>query len=261
VQIERKESKWIQAITGRHKKSRKPEIKHAQLVLLSVNQHELLNNLKELTNVTQNWGQKSSKGIEDRRRGNLVRRKHKVIITGDSYVTGCVAEVTHNLGETFEVMGYEKPGTRLEVITDTASIEIDKLMREDIVFVWGGANDIRKNASTDGLKHISNFVEHRRHTNTVIMNSPQKYDLITSSCVNSKVKAFNRKLCNRMKRFDHIEIIDVDLNTEHFTQHGLHTNMAGKELITQRTAKNIIRTLTRRMTSQQLEMEGRPYRK
>jgi hypothetical protein len=30
----------------------------------------------------------------------------------------------------------------------------DKLMREDIV-VLGGANDIRKNASTDGLKHIS----------------------------------------------------------------------------------------------------------
>jgi hypothetical protein len=98
------------------------------------------------------------------------------------------------------------------VITNTANKQTVKLIREDVVVVWGGANDIRENASIDGLTHILNFVEHRRHTNTVIMNAPHRYDLVTSSHVNSEVKGFNRKICNRMKRFDHTEIIDVNLN-------------------------------------------------
>jgi hypothetical protein len=135
AQIERKESKWVQVITGQHKRSRKPEIKHAQPVLMSVNQYELLNNLKESTNVTQNWWQESSEGIEDRRRGDLVRKKHEVIIIGDSHVRRCATEITHNLGETFEVTGFVKPDTRLEVITNMANKEIDKLMREDVVVV------------------------------------------------------------------------------------------------------------------------------
>jgi hypothetical protein len=91
----------------------------------------------------------------------------------------------------------------------------DKLMTEDVV-VWGGANDIRKHTSTDGLTHISNFVEHRRHTNTVIMNAPHRYDLVHLSCVNSEVKAFNRKLCKRMKMFDYI-VIRTNLYRELFT--------------------------------------------
>jgi hypothetical protein len=123
-----------------------------------------------------------------------------------------------------------KPGTRLEVITNMANKEIDRLTREYVVVVWGGANYIRKNASNDGFKHTSNFVEHRRLTNIVIMNAPHRYYLVTSSCVKSKMKAFNRKLCKRMKRFDHIEIIDVKLNREHFTQHRLHHECGWKRI-------------------------------
>jgi hypothetical protein len=125
MQIERKESKLIQVTTCWHKRSRKPEIKHSQPVLMGVNQYELLNNLKESTTVTQNRGQDSSKRIKDRR-GDLVRKKHKVIITEDSHARGYMAEVTHNLGETSEVTGYVKPSTGLEVITNTANKEIDK---------------------------------------------------------------------------------------------------------------------------------------
>jgi hypothetical protein len=91
-------------------------------------------------------------------------------------------------------------------------------------------------------------VEHRRHTNIVFVNASLKYDVVTSSCVNSEVKAFNRKLCKRVKNFDHIEIIDLNLNREHFTQHVLHMNAAGKELIAKRIMNNIRRTLTRRTT-------------
>jgi hypothetical protein len=203
---------------------------------------------RNITNVARNQRRESSIGIGDRGRGDLVRKNTKVIIIGGSHARGCAAEITHNLGETFKVTGGVKPGTRLKVITNTANKEIDKLTREGVVVVWGGVNDIRKYASNDDLKYISNFAEHSRLTNIVIMNAPHRYHLVTPSCVNSEVKVFNRKLLKRKKRFDHIEIIDVNLNREHFTQHGLHMNVAGKQLIAQRLANSIRRSRTRQTT-------------
>jgi len=39
----------------------------------------------------------------------------------------------------------------------------------------------------------------------------------------------------------------MNLNRDHFTQQGLHMNTAGKDLIAQKTANNIRRTLTKQM--------------
>jgi len=97
------------------------------------------------------------------------------------------------------------------VTTSTEKVEADKLMREDVAVVWGGANDIGKNASPDDLKHIPNFMQIRRHTNVLRMSGPHRCDLVTSSCVNSERKVFNRKLHKKMKMLDHTEIIDINL--------------------------------------------------
>jgi hypothetical protein len=43
-----------------------------------------------------------------------------------------------------EITGFVKPSTRLEVKTNTANDETEKLMREDVVVVWGGSNDLGK---------------------------------------------------------------------------------------------------------------------
>jgi hypothetical protein len=137
--------------------------------------------------------------------------------------------LTENFGKTFEVTGFVKPGAGLEVVTNSAKVEISKLTKKDIIVVWGGANDIRKNASRDGLKHITDFVKHSSHTNIILMNAPHRHDQSVSSCVNNEVKVFNRKLKKRMKTFNNVEIVNVDINRENFTQHGLHMNPSGKE--------------------------------
>lgn len=93
--------------------------------------------------------------------------------------------------------------------------ETDKLMREDIAVVWGGANYIGKNTSPDDLKHIPNFMQNRRNTIVLIMSGPHRCDLVTSSCVNNERKVFNGKLHKKMKMLHHTEIIDINLNMEH----------------------------------------------
>jgi len=101
---------------------------------------------------------------------------NKVTIIGDNLAKECAAEITHNLERTFEVTGYVKPRTGLEEITNIARKEIDELTKKDMVIVWGGANNVAKNESENGLIHISNFVKQRKHTNIIIMSAPKRHD-------------------------------------------------------------------------------------
>ena len=101
VEVERNESSWIQITTGHFERSRKPAIKHTQLIPLIVNHYELLNNLKKQINVAQNRDQEIKNAINNKQERALVRKKHKIIISGDSHARRCAAELTLNLGGDF----------------------------------------------------------------------------------------------------------------------------------------------------------------
>jgi hypothetical protein len=150
--------------------------------------------------------------------------------------------------ENVYVTGYVSSGAGLEVITDTARKEIDGLTKEDVVVVLGGTNNIAKNESEKGIVLISNFVKQRKHTNILIVNAPQRYDLAATSCVNNEVTIHNRKLYKRMKAFEYVKIIDSEVHREYFTKHGMHVNTMGKELMARRITQHIRKTFLVRQT-------------
>ena len=248
TQSERKEGTWILANSSRHQRLRKPDTRHCAPIPRSVNRYEVLQNLKEPKTGPRNLGTANNRKCEVRTKGVSGERKQKVIIIGDSHAKGCAAEITHNLGTTFEITGYVKPGTGLEEITNIASKEIDKLTKKDMVVVWGGANNIAKNESEKGLVHISNFVKQRKHTNIIIVGAPKRHDLSPTSCVTSEVTTYNKKLHKRMKMFEYAKVLDSEAQREHFTRHGLHMNTMGKELMAQRITDQIRKTLSVRKT-------------
>jgi hypothetical protein len=53
------------------------------------------------------------------------RRKHKIIIIGDSYGRGCAPK--YDMDNAFEVQGVIKPGARLMTITNIAKEEVKNL--------------------------------------------------------------------------------------------------------------------------------------
>ena len=125
------------------------------------------------------------------------------------------------------------------MITNLANKELDKLTQEDLVVVCGGANNISKNNSMKGLSCATKFIQHRRHTNVLLINAPHRYDLEESSCENKEVEFFNKKLSHFVKRYNHAEVIATGEKREQYTKHGLHMNKKGKEYLSRKIADKI----------------------
>jgi len=162
-----------------------------------------------------------------------------IVIIGDSHARGYAAEIPRDLGKNFEVNGRVMPGARLENVTNLADDEINKLGKNDVVIVIGGANDVNKNETNVGLEHLRTFIHKRHNTNIMIVAAPHRHDLQEASCVNKEIVVFNKKLHEMMETVDYVKIIQADLCRNDFTQHGLHLNISGKEKMAKLLRDNI----------------------
>jgi hypothetical protein len=69
-----------------------------------------------------------------------------------------------------------------------------------------------------------------------------------SSCVNNEISVFNRKLAKCVKIFSHSTILDIDLHRGCFTNHGLHLNGPGKDMISKQIVSEIYSLLQEKVT-------------
>jgi hypothetical protein len=115
-------------------------------------------NLQDDTEFPQLQGQTNKIDfVNAKNKHSAYTKKKRIVIICDSHARGCAAEVSNCLGKSFAVTGTVIPGARNEAISHLASKEITKLSKDDVVVVWGGTNDISRNESSIGLKHIRNL--------------------------------------------------------------------------------------------------------
>jgi len=98
-----------------------------------------------------------------------------------------------------------------------------------VVVFCGGANHVGRNNATKALQQISKFIAHSENTNIILTTAPPRYGLMLSSCVNSEIKSFNRKLKKIIKVHHHTSVLDFMTTRNLYTSHGLHLNGQGKE--------------------------------
>jgi len=73
-------------------------------------------------------------------------------------------------------------------------MKMAQLKREDIVVLWGGVNDVARNNSMVGMKHILDMLINSTHTNVILLSVAHRHDLINDSCVYREVKVLSRGL-------------------------------------------------------------------
>jgi len=76
-----------------------------------------------------------------------------------------------------------------------------------------------------------NFIKSNDHTNIILVNIPSRYDLPNSVSVNRNIAALNRKLQKLVKVFPHMSFLKTDKDRNLYTNHGLHLNKLGKQLV------------------------------
>jgi len=118
--------------------------------------------------------------------GETKPKRKKIVITGDSHTRGGARKVSNYLGKEFEVSGTVMPGSGLANITALTHEEILNLTSDDAVVIWSGSNDVNRNETFLGLKHLKNFINHRNNTNILALASPHRHDL-QETCINNEI--------------------------------------------------------------------------
>jgi hypothetical protein len=159
------------------------------------------------------------------------KKDHKVFIIGDSYTRLCVTNFKSEIKDNYDVQGLVKPGAGADILVNTANSDITNLTKNNVVIFYGGVNDVAKENSKMALRQIRNFIKSNDHTNIILVSVPQRYDLLESSCVNNEIRARNRKLMQSVGAYQHASILEISSDGKPFTNHGLHLNGLGKEVL------------------------------
>jgi hypothetical protein len=124
-----------------------------------------------------------------------------------------------------------KPGSTTSELKKSAKEEVSKLSHDDLIIICNGTNDYEPNKFSLAYHNIMNFTKSNSHTKIILMNAPFWYDLPNSICVNRNISALNRKLQKLEKVFPHTSFLKIDKDRYLSTNHGLHLNNLGKQLV------------------------------
>jgi hypothetical protein len=213
---------WTKVVVMKHKKYNYKEQRVAHTFPVTSNRYNLLCNdlegddtpvsIERLRVVNPKHVKKEKMNFKKR---VLEKKQHKLIILGDSHAKGCGTGVKHLLNNDFEVFGFVNPGSGMKFIKDIARVKLQQLTKKE---GGRGSNDIARNNSIEGMKHILEFCNKCNHTNVILMSAPHGYDLIRNSCVNNEVEVFNRKLRKKLERSEKVEMVDVVSERNFYTK-------------------------------------------
>jgi hypothetical protein len=96
---------WMRVTKGYGKCARKPVAKRAQIFPANVSKFLVLSNLKGSAEHSKGQERINIRLMENRQKGTLTKKEHKVVVVGDSHARGCAAKLTENLGNCLRSLG------------------------------------------------------------------------------------------------------------------------------------------------------------
>jgi len=196
----------------------------------------------EATAVTLGQGSTPPKGKEPVTRKQHALQTHiqnKILLLGDSHIKGLAERMSSSLGNSFNVIGITKPNANIKGITSPNDSSPVNLTKQDMIIFCGGTKDISRNESKTGLRTLQEFAKRTSSTNVILLEAPTRYDLPLSSCVNTEVKLFNKRMRGLMTPFSHIKVMSMSTERGQHTRHGLHLTKKAKNFIADNLVKEI----------------------
>jgi hypothetical protein len=131
-----------------------------------------------------------------------------------------------------------KPRSGTNELNKSANETISQLTHDDMIILCYGTNDLDINYPKNPkmkfsctFQTIKNFIMNNKHTNILLMNIPLRYDIPNSPHVNKIISMMNRKRQKLVKVNPHSSFLETFSDRNLFTNHGLHLNKLGKNLV------------------------------
>ena len=169
---------------------------------------------------------------------NKQEKEHKVVLLGDSHVRGLATRLIDMLKHNCEVIGYVKPNSKVKSLINSAPEYVSKLTNKDVLIFIGGTNNIDDNSIEWYLSDINQFVTKNGHTNIILGEIPNRYNTSEFPAVNQKIMSLNRKLKKYVKSNTHVDIMETVQERKYYTNHGLHMNALGKDVLCSKLKSN-----------------------
>ena len=150
----------------------------------------LINNLRDTINVHNKVKHSPSN-----------KHTRRVLLVGDNHIRGYASALQPLLNTAFDIYSVVKPGSSSKELKNSAKEVIKQLSYDDLIVICSGTNDLELNGFSETFRNIKEFVTNTKHTNTLLMNIPFRYDIPNSYSANIDILALNRKLQKLAKIF------------------------------------------------------------
>ena len=164
---------------------------------------------------------------------------NNILLLGDSHIKGLAERMSISLGSSFYVSGFSKPNANIKEIISPSNSSYVNLIKQDMIIFCGGTRDISRNDSKRGLRTLLEFAKRTSATNVILLEAPIRYDLSPSSCVNSEVKLFNKRMRGLMTPFVHIKVMNMSTERSHHTRHSQHLIKKAKNWLVDNLVREI----------------------
>ena len=153
------------------------------------------------------------------------------------------------LNNSYELYSVIKPGASTNELKDSAKEEIKQLSYDDVTVICCGTDGYEVNSFSLTLQNIVNFLTNNNQTNIILMNLPYRYDLPNSTTVNKVMTNLNRKLQKLIKAFPYTIFLETNNTRTLSTNHGLHMNKLGKQIVNYQIASLLYSTFAQNITT------------
>ncbi|KAG8306131.1 hypothetical protein J6590_055104 [Homalodisca vitripennis] len=141
----------------------------------------------------------------------------------------------------------------------------DKEVSQSEYYIYGDSqgrdlayhiNQKRKNETSEALEGLTHMLNKYQHTNIVLVDLPNRYDLKSWSCVNKEVRKTNISLEELCRQHPNVTLVKASEAERHFhTRQGMHYNYRGKVWLAEKISKAINKMASNAQSQALVNME------
>lgn len=207
-----------------------PTTSHQGSAIITRNRFEVLS-----TDEGEEAGEKADSNEE----GKDNPKKNKILCCADSHGRD-LAWHLNKIQKKHETVSFVRPGGCTRQVLNIGNIEQENLGKNDVLVIIAGSNDVAKNEADEMFDHMSKTLENTCGTNVVLVELPNRYDLVDWSCVNKEVAKTNLRLKELSYKYSHATIVKASRAVRSLhTQHGQHFNIQGKQWLAKLIAEQV----------------------